>query len=75
MKIKLERAWNGKLDKYNHILEKYNPIYEEKDGDFFAVIEVTEIEVLFSLAKELGSDLVISHYRDGAVTIYDDYME
>jgi hypothetical protein len=73
MKIKIKRVWDGELDKYKGILDKYNASFEEDEP--FAIIQVNDVKELFSLAKELGRDLIIGHFYENQIDIYDDYIE
>jgi phosphorylcholine metabolism protein LicD len=75
MKIKIRRVWGYELDKYKDVLDDYNPIYENNDGYYHAIIEINDLDTLISLAKELKHDLIISEYEKYQVIIYDDYME
>lgn len=75
MKIKIEKPWRDNLDEYKKVLDKYNAIYSKEEYDIYAEIEVVDLEELFTLAKEIGHDLIISHMWEKEVTIYDDYIE
>ena len=78
MEIRVERVWQGNLEEYKSALDKFNATYENEGSEFFATIEIADLNKLFSLAKELEEDLIISHYhykKVETVTIYDDYIE
>ena len=77
MKIKIAKPWNDELDEYKEILDKYNAQYKGEDHSFniHAEIEIKDLDELFTLAKELGSDIIISHMNEKRLTIYDDYIE
>jgi hypothetical protein len=73
MKIKIKRVWDVELDEYKNVLDKYNPIYNS--DEHYALIKINDLIQLFSLAKELEQDLIISQYRENQIEIYDDYIE
>jgi hypothetical protein len=75
MKIKIKRVWDEKLDEYKNVLDKYNANYITGDYGDFAMIEIGDVEYLFHLARELNQDLIISHYTENQIDIYDDYVE
>jgi hypothetical protein len=76
MKVKIKRVWGADISPYKTILDKHNASYEKDETDeHFATIEITDLGELFSLAKEIDEDLIISRYGDNQVEIYDDYVE
>ncbi|MGG0308401.1 hypothetical protein ABEY43_06695 [Priestia megaterium] len=76
MKIKIERALNGELDKYVKTLNKYNATYHEDDWGLYALIELNDVSEIFTISEELNKNLmVISHRKEPRIRIYDDYME
>lgn len=75
MEIKIERAWTGDLEKYKEVLERFKPVYKQEGQDHYALLEVKDLNDLFQIANELETDLIIRHYKENRVTIYDDYVE
>ncbi len=75
MKIKINRAWEEELSKYEEILNKYKAEYSMNGyGDYYAFIDIESLEELFLLAKTIGNSLIVDD-NENLVTIYDDYIE
>lgn len=76
MKIKIERSWYGDLEQYKEVLAKYNPSYvKEENGDYYALIEISDLKELFLLASQLKKRLIINCHSENEVEIYDGYIE
>lgn len=76
MKQVIRRVWNGNLDEYKGVLDKYNATYYTKGNisDMYAVIELEYISELKELGRALEQDIIVNEYN-GDLVIYDDFME
>ncbi|MGD6876856.1 hypothetical protein [Bacillus infantis] len=77
MKVKVSRVDMKEINIYKNILDKYGANYDidplNGKTENFAVIEVSRLEELFNLSKDLGHDLIINEFN-GSITIFDDYL-
>jgi hypothetical protein len=73
MKVKIKRVWGADITPYKTTLDKYNASYVMEKNE--AIVEINDLNKLFSLAKDLDEDLIINRYDDNLIEIYDDYVE